>query len=206
MEQEVKKKKKKITEDNVAKSVNKKPEVKKHKKKKNSPVIPVLCLIIGILLGVIASMMFLDKDIVKDTEKAVENNVGEEAADTKGTVDEMLEEDSFTIETPIVDLYYPLKWQDQLRVEQIEGDTHVVKFFGTVEGKEEQHLFDVVFGATEGISVGTLDEKEVYLIYGDFTPGEGWNDEEADTIYTMQEDVNYLLGMLQQEDGFVPAE
>ena len=141
MEQEARKVKKKVTVDNVAKSIDKKPEAKKRKKKKSSPIVPILCLIIGILLGVIGTMFITDKLGVTSTDSVKDGNVVVQETDTKSTVEEMLEEDSFTIETPVVNMYYPSKWQEQIRVEQTEGDVYVVKFFGTVEGKEEQHLF-----------------------------------------------------------------
>lgn len=208
MEQEVKKKRKSTADDNVAKSINKKAENKKSKKKKNSPLVPILCLIIGILIGIIAAMVFFNKDNGKsDSSTAtVEQTDANEAEEVKSTIEEMIEsEEAFTIETPYGNLYYPAKWEGQFRVESVEDDNYTVQFYATLEGKEEQHLFDIVYGEVEGVALGTLDETEVYMVYGDISLDGDWTEEEENTIYAMQEDVNYLMGMLQKEEGFVSA-
>lgn len=170
--------------------------------------MPILCLIIGILIGVIAAMVFFNKDNGKsDSSTAtVEQTDANGTEEVKSTIEEMIEsEEAFTIETPHGNLYYPVKWEEQIRVEKVEGDVYTVQFYGTVEDKDEQHLFDIVFGETEGVLLGTLNEISVYLVDGGSLETEDWTEEEENTIYAMQEDVNYLMGMLQKEEGFVPA-
>ena len=212
MEQEVKKKKKKVTEDNVAKSINKNTEVKKNKKVKNSPLVPILCLIIGILLGVLGTILVMDKTSSGLTESVEDKNSIEEMVDenkmvdTKSSLEEMLEGEAFVIETPNCDLYYPLEWKEQIRVEQVEGDVHIVKFFGTIGEQGEHFLFSVLFGGEEGVLLGTLNEKPVYIISTTEEATETWTEDEEMTFLNMQVDVNYLLGMLQKEEGFVKAE
>lgn len=96
-----------------------------------------------------------------------------------------------------------------MRVEQVEGDVYTIQFFATIEGKEDAHIFDIVLGGEEGYTLGYLkaedDQISVNVVSYDFELGEDWTDEEKNTVYTMSEDVNYIIGMLQKEEGFVPA-
>ena len=113
----------------------------------------------------------------------------------------------FEIETPHCTLYYPAKWKEQVRIETVEGNAFRVEFYGQVEGKEEQHLFDIAFGGEEGYTLGHLITKDdskiaVNIVSYDFAPGEGWQDAEANIIYAMQEDINYIIDKLEELEEF----
>ena len=176
---------------------------KKRRKKKVSLLIPILCIVVGILIGILGSMLFMGKGAGK-------NNAGGQQSTSTNTVEEMLKEDSFKIETEYCDLYYPLKWKEQVRVEVVEGDVYTVQFYAALEEKEEMHLFDIAFAGEEGIELGYLESEngeEIAVDYISYEPefGEGWSEEEQNDIYAMAEDVNYIIGMLQKEAGFVSA-
>lgn len=126
------------------------------------------------------------------------------------TIDEMLEQEGFTVTTPLVDLYYPEKWKEKIRVGQIEGDIHVVQFWATIKEKEEIHIFDIVFGSEEEYVLGYFEgeNKEkipVNIISYDFELSEDWTEEERNELYVMMEDINYIINRLQEEDGFMRA-
>ena len=53
--------------------------------------------------------------------------------------------------------------------------------------------------------MGTLNETEIYMFYTELIFAENWSEEDKNTIYAMQEDVNHIIEMLQKEDGFTPA-
>lgn len=179
-----------------------KRDIKKNKRNiKWITVVAIICLIILIVLGI---KLASNKDTEIHTEKNIEIKM-EQQEEVRSTLEEMLEEDGSMIECPEVNLYYPEKWKNQMRVEQVEGDIHTVQFFGTVKGKNEVHIFDIVFGETEGILLGTLNEKEIYLVYADPVLDESWTEDEKNEIYAMQEDANYIIGMLEKEEGFNPA-
>lgn len=211
MDQEVNTKKKTTIDTNVAKSMNKKPEVKRSRKKKKNPLIPVLCLIMGILLGIIGAMLLMGEERGKDTTNRVESNeTTEQQVTSQNTVEEMLKEEAFKIKTAYGDLYYPLKWEKQIRVNQVEGDVHTVQFFAKVEGKEEVHIFDIEFGGENGSLLGYVEEKNgekvsINIISHDLELSEEWSTEEKNIIYAMLEDLNYIIGMLQKKDGVVLA-
>lgn len=174
-------------------------------KERKKIISNIVMLLLGVVIGCIISTIVINvnlnkRDKLTGKSSGQVENVQNELV--QSTVEQMLEEDGIKIKTPFVDLYYPEKWEQQIRIEQIEGDIHSVNFWGTVEGKSEVKLFEIAFGHVEGIFLGTLDEKEVYLIYSDIVFDESWNEEEQDEIFAMQEDVNYILGMLKKEKGF----
>lgn len=98
------------------------------------------------------------------------------------------ETEVFEIQTPVVSLYYPVKWQEKVTVETTDNGA---KFScgGTP-------LFDIVFGDGDGVVVGTFDGKEVKIV--DYSV----DDPE---MANMQEDVNVILSYLQQNDKYTPA-
>lgn len=105
---------------------------------------------------------------------------------------------TFDIETQYTTLEYPDKWKDMLRTE--EQDNHVT-FWGTV-GEKEIELFSIEFGSSDGYLLGTLSGTEIYIVETDLSFDDSWNDEEKETIYTMQEDINTILQGLMELDGF----
>ena len=119
----------------------------------------------------------------------------------------MKKEDCFVIETSMVDLYYPKKWEDKVRIEKVSGDIQMVQFFATLEGKPEVHFFDICFGGEDGYTLGYLNPDksnpiEAKIISYDFEFGEEWTEEEKNDIYSMQYDINYILGMLLKTADF----
>ena len=206
MEKEVKKKT--TTDMNRAKCINQKLDVKKRKKKKWSYLVPVMCLIMGILLGIIGALLLKEKSNEKENTNHADFEVTEEQSTTaKNTVDEMLENKSFKIKTKYGELYYPIKWQDQVRIEQVEGEVYKVQFFATIEGKEELHIFDVSFAGEEGSLLGYLEGENgekvsVSIISQELEFDKEWTEDEKSVIYTMLEDINYIIGKLQKEAGF----
>ena len=103
------------------------------------------------------------------------------------------------IETPYGVLRYPNNWADYLRIEACEGNVHTVSFYANVGNHSEQHLFDVRIGPlSEGlmelyIKNGNQISLDVSFALGEL--GQTWEEADADIIYGMLDDVNYLLHM-----------
>lgn len=157
---------------------------------------------VSIMAVVVMSILFL---MGCSTDKK-DSDLQAEKDGTEKNEQEVLIED-FEIETPDCTLYYPAKWKEQVRIETVEGNAYRVEFYGQVEGKEEQHLFDIAFGGEEGYTLGHLTTRAdnrvaVNIISYDFEPSEDWQDAEANTIYAMQEDINYIIDKLEELDEF----
>ena len=103
------------------------------------------------------------------------------------------------IETVYGDLLFPGKWEDNLQVEQ--PDEKTVEFYGCVKGHDPVLLFTMNFESEYGdIVMELVTEDHTVVSLGidiseiDF---EGrWSDEKMNLIYSMQEDMNYLMDSL----------
>lgn len=180
--------------------------------KRNKKLVVLMSMVLVILVG-IAAVLFTksDKDIEKDKLNASTDGskaqVESQEEDSVSTIDQqILDEESYVIETDYVRLYYPQKWEDNLETEVVEDEGYVVEFYGKVEGKERQKIFEVIFNGDADIVIGTVENngENIYVGFNltDLELGDDWTDEEADVICAMQEDVNYLIGMLEREAGF----
>lgn len=194
---------------------------RENKKNLQMSLILIGCFVVVGFIGFILGMAFKDSKTnttdnsmnngIQMQETQGDNNVdNQQVENVESTVDQQIEaEEGFAIETAYGNLYYPTKWQNQVRVHPVEGDVYTVQFFGVIEGKAEQHLFDIVFGGTDGFTVGNLTIGDttvsVNLVFADIALDASWNEEESNTIYAMQEDANYLLGMLEKEVNFEPT-
>ena len=123
-------------------------------------------------------------------------------------VQQIKSEEAYLIETDYCKLYFPAKWQDNLEVEFNE-EGNVVEFYGIVEGRDRQPIFNIVFNESADVKIGTISKgNETIDISWQFVEPnvDGWSTEEADILYAMQEDINYLFGMLERKEGFIKYE
>lgn len=109
---------------------------------------------------------------------------------------EIIEEDTstFEIETSLATLYYPQKWQDSVSVEVTDNKAA----FSTTDGVQ---LFDLEFGQSEGVLLGTYGETELHIISYDIEQGER-SEEDYNKLCAMQEDVNVILQHLLEDEAF----
>lgn len=110
---------------------------------------------------------------------------------------ESMKED-LAMDTPYMELHYPSQWSETLSIIHTEAPVYSVAFFSKVEGHEDVHLFTVFFGGTEGVSLKTIQTADgsvvdVRLLVPEIDLDDTWTDDEAELVYTMQEDLNYLL-------------
>lgn len=112
----------------------------------------------------------------------------------------------FSISTTYGDVYFPEEWKNIMKTSVItDGDKEIVEFRACLEGKEEIHVFDLVFGGDK-FELGQIvdgDKKTAvsinsYLYELDDT----WTDEEKMTLSTIEFDINYLINNLEKIDGF----
>ena len=169
---------------------------KKKKKIRNKSLL----LIIGISIIVILSGIIMLVTSDNRTSALDSGDMGQE--NDTSTIDQMLEEKGYKIKTDFGTLYYPKKWKNQIRIEESDSDVYSVKFYATINENKEVHIFDIVFGKTKGVLLGSLDGTNVYLVYSENSYEETCNEKELNTIYEMQDDVNYIIGMLKKDNRF----
>lgn len=104
------------------------------------------------------------------------------------------------VETPYGTLYHQARWEGMLRTEQtMTDDVLCVTFFAELEGGSYR-LFSVTIGGAEA-NAGTLCDGEgtcrnVFAVMEE--PGDlsGLSDDQKDTLYALQEEINFVLDKL----------
>ena len=202
---------------------------KNAKKTNNTPntnnsktIIIILSSLIAVCLIVIIVLLCLllkksddnkssdNKSDVSDTSMQSETSASTENSSlTVGSPDDSRE--AIEISTKYGTLLYPKEWESNLRTEIVDSDVYKVEFYGTVEGKTEQHLFDLLFNGTEGYNLGTLktesgEDVAINIVSYDFELDDSWAEDEKFTLYAMQEDINYTIGMLSENENFTIAD
>ena len=198
---------------------------KNAKKTNNTPntnnsktIIIILSSLIAVCLIVIIVLLCLllkksddnkssdNKSAVSDTSMQSETSASTENSSlTIGSPDDSRE--AIEISTKYGTLLYPKEWESNLRTEIVDSDVYKVEFYGTVEGKTEQHLFDLLFNGTEGYNLGTLTTEtgeavQINIESYDFELDDTWTEDEQFVLYSMLEDINYTIGMLAEGGNF----
>lgn len=108
--------------------------------------------------------------------------------------------DYMKIETPYCDLYYPNQWEDSVRININESDICMVEFYAKIGDKPEVQMFNIVFGGQFSNPIGQLDVNnesiDVSIMTFDLIDSNDWSEEEKDSYYAMQEDVNCIISNL----------
>lgn len=119
--------------------------------------------------------------------------------------DEIVEETAaveiMAVQTPYGELQYSGIQNCQIRSEVTEENGCVIRFFGSVPEKAEQHLFDIVIGGSGDTLMGMLTNADgtqvaVYVTVSDLPEGAVWTGEETEQFYRMQDIMNVLLDQL----------
>lgn len=225
-------------ENNTKKTDNNKNTEKPNKVINPKAIIIILSSVIAVCLIVIIVLLCLllkksddskssnDKSAVSDTitqnaasvpsentSTDVQNETSpaeqETTSITIGSPDDSRE--AIEISTKYGTLLYPKEWESNLRTEIVDKDEYKVEFYGTVEGKKEQHLFDLFFNGEKGYNLGTLTTEageavQINIESYDFELDDSWTEDEKFTLYAMQEDINYTIGMLSENGNFTIAD
>ena len=91
----------------------------------------------------------------------------------------------FAIETDVVTLYYPTRWQDKVEI-KVEGNTVSFK-------SGDKNIFDLRFEECDGYLLGTYDGTPIYMVEYPVS-----SDEES----AIQQDVNIIIQHLMEDEKF----
>ena len=169
--------------------------------KKNNKLIIALGIILFVLVLIVIALLMKSKFDNEDSVDATD------VVEVAPTVEQQIEEEeAYKVKTDYVNLYYPKKWKNQIEIEESD-DSNTVLFYATIKDKDKQHLFDILFNSEEGYKIGTVEKDgkavSVNLISYDLEFDSNWTEDEKLIVIAMQEDVNYIMGMLEKEDTFV---
>ena len=137
-----------------------------------------------------ASCVYRMQNLVNDIAGQLGVMAAEESVQQDGT--------AVSVSTSVGELSYMDYWNGAFRLEEHKGDTVVIRGFGKTEDGQEQQLFAVVFGGTEGEYLGLYTRQDgtqvpVYLQLADET---AWAEAEQNTFRAMQSVVNEIIGQL----------
>lgn len=180
-------------------------------------IIVLLCLLLkkpddkSVTSGALSETSIADSDIQNESLPDDSDTQSETSASTEnssltiGAPDESRE--AIEIVTKYGTLLYPKEWESNLRTEIIDEDVYKVEFYGTVEGKDEHKLFDLIFNGIDGYNLGTLktesgEDVALNIVSYDFELDDTWTEDEQLVLYSMQEDINYTIGMLSESGNF----
>lgn len=181
-------------------------------------IIVLLCLLLkkpddnkSVSSGTTSETSIADSNTQNESLPADSDTQSEASASTEnssltiGAPDESRE--AIEIVTKYGTLLYPKEWESNLRTEIIDEDIYKVEFYGTVEGKKEQHLFDLSFNGTDGYNLGMLktesgEDVSINIVSYSFEFDDTWTEDEKNVICAMQEDINYTIGMLAEGGNF----
>lgn len=172
-----------------------------NKKHANNKMKNILICIILILLALIVTLglSLASKSEANDSVKYV-NNITKENIEIK----------AFEIETDYGKLYYPKNWKENVKVEFSNEFGNKVEFYGLVKDDKTKHIFDICFNSDDGLLLGYLEiEDQIINISVDVMELEfddSWTQEEMDKIYSMQEEMNFVIDALNINDNYVQPE
>lgn len=164
-----------------------------------------LALTISIFLMIIVVIVFVSGR--KNETNNVTDEVDSKIVDAQMDNVDDTEAYFFEIETQYCKLYFPEMWKDNIEIRYKEEMGYKVGFYGVVENKEAQLLFEVCFNSDDGELLGYLEIDEdivnISIDINDIVFDDSWEEEEMQQIYTMQEDVNFVIDTLNKNENYV---
>lgn len=164
----------------------------------------VLLVALVLFVGVTLGKNQANKGNAKENQ-IVQEEIQQEEVQDEQVIEKPVEEaeETFEVETNYCKLFYPCKWEEDMRIETSDSK---VEFCGEIDGKENIHLFDVVFGEKVGFELGTLKTNggnvSISIVSYELQFDDTWNEEEKNRMYAMQEDVNVIIQELGKNSDF----
>jgi len=181
--------------------------------KKNKKYVVSICILVVVLTAVCIGVFGLKGN--KDDQKLVVENetISEEQSNEFLESSESDEEDIqvlsdyYEIETKYCKLYFPEVWKENIEIVDKEEMGYKVGFYGRIDNKEAQLLFEVCFNSDDGELLGYLELEEnivnISIDINDIVFDDSWEEEEMNQIYTMQEEVNFVIDTLKMNENYV---
>lgn len=191
--------------------MNKERKIKSRKRKRNK-LLAVIEMTGGISLLISICLIFsvVSKNSNKEHGESKEYVEGVTEINTNEKKEENTNEEeraSLEIETKYCTLFFPKEWEEQIETNIVEQDGYKVEFYGLVEGKESQHVFDICFNSDDGDLLGYLKQNgeaiNLSVDIFDINFDNSWKTDEMDQIYAIQEEYNFVIKMLDDNENYV---
>ncbi|MBQ8475416.1 MAG: hypothetical protein IJ499_07155 [Clostridia bacterium] len=170
----------------------------------------VLAVLLSLVMIVLASCVEESKN--SEDETTAPDTTQETAEKTDETVGFFkTDEETYDIETSLVTLKFPVRWQNDVVVSVEDGEGGVCADFTAQLDSRSIPLYTITIGSTgEGYLLGTITtesgEKNVYLIDRYDKSADQLPDVERTKYYEMCEDVNVIISKLVYDSGMVLAD
>lgn len=169
------------------------------KKEKNKLLLRSIVVLVLLVCCVGLGVMYLNKD--KYTDMPSGNN------QVDPYYDESLN-DVVEIETKYCKLYFPSEYANNIVIKYSEDFGYKAEFYGSLEGKEEVHLFNICFNSDDGFLYGYIKNENDNVINisvesWELEFDESWSQNDKDTIYVLQESLNYVINNLNKNKNYV---
>lgn len=160
-----------------------------------------LMVTIAVLGGLLALLLALLLWAELGAKSAGKPSEGEPPEDTT-VLQPPQAEDTGNIDTPYLSLCFDPAFSDCLVVTRDPGPPYCLSFYCALEGKPNRRLFDIAFGEGADGNLGAIRTDNgivpVSMVIYTFTPDGSWTQDEADTVFAMQEVANALIGQIMQ--------
>lgn len=141
-----------------------------------------------------------EKALVSAAQEAVNEIIGQLDVIDKNILDDTQKED-LQFQTPYCTVYYPEMWADSVRFEESTEDGYALKLIAVLDDAREIPLAELYFGKGGGFGIWSLQQEngeyiDVGLELFEIVTDDTWTDEDCQKVFSMQEDMNYLLGRI----------
>lgn len=177
------------------------------KRRSNRGVLVIVGVAIVAAVVAVGALAFSQQPIEKPFEKSLEEDSAGSATELALTSEDFNGEEALAISTKYCNLYYPVDFEEVLKVEKSStGNSEAVAFYAMLSDEESVLLFEVCFGEADGAKIGEFAGSEgavpVYLIVEDIVPDESWSSAQVDLLLGMQEGLNVVVSSLEANESF----
>ena len=112
-------------------------------------------------------------------------------------------DDTFAIEADWIQLRFPSKWKDLVRVEQTDKE---ISIYAEIKPSDEKKVLSISEESSDdAFKLGDLNGTPVYATSYEIDFDDSWQEYEKDQVYAMQEELNTIADNLTQESDFTRA-
>lgn len=147
------------------------------------------------------SIVFTMQEALNDVLKGLDIQDADVLLPSNDSPSQQPDDADMAVDTPYMELHYPSKWADTLTIKTNKGNAYSVGYYCRIGNYSEVHLFTVYFGGEAGSLLKTIKTEngemvEIRIDVPELSLLDEWTEDQKNTAYAMQEDLNYLLAKM----------